>query len=116
MKQHWNTDKIEAALKAALPTALFKREMPGGDYDTRTIFIKKDGGQINVFGMSEGHPNYLEQKDWDDYYVDLVFACYSSKSGMRSAKAKDYTLLAEVLVVMESLGFICETGGWKDFF
>lgn len=103
----WDTKKIVDALKknSSTGTQVTISDSPGGDYDTNEIKITRDDARIEIVGFRDLGGNCIEQSEWDVADVDWIFCCESSKNGMINAKPADLRLCADVLEILESIGY-----------
>lgn len=64
---HWKTDEIVAAIKKMPHVESVERQAPGGDHDTRNLYISIEDGDVGL--NVSGYPSTedcLEPHEWDD--------------------------------------------------
>jgi hypothetical protein len=115
-KMIWDTEKILGALVISLPDAVITvSDTPGGDYDTNEIYISKGAAHVEIVGFRDLGDIVIEKHEWDLASVDWIFCCESSKNGNVNAKPADLRLCADVLEILESIGYkSVDTCGWDS--
>lgn len=113
--QQFDAAQIAAALVAGLPTDYKVKigQFPGGDYDTVTVTVTGDNGEIDICGMRHTE---MTRAEWTKADVEYVFCCYDSKNGMVNARPADHALYAKVATILSTLGLRANSMGWRAYF